>query len=88
VLGFLCPTVVGLAYQFCPPSIGEFLGASERTATLSVLGTCAGLLSHTVSPVLGLNAPAVIGYLPADELRAALEAAAVGGTSLVEGQVT
>ncbi|WP_181691598.1 hypothetical protein [Natronomonas sp. LN261] len=65
VLGFLGLTVVGLAYQFYPPSVGEFPGSSERTAALSILGICAGLLTHAISLRIGLDALTTVGYLPA-----------------------
>ena len=46
VLGFLGLTIVGLTYQFYPPSVGTFAGSSDRTALLSILGICLGLLFH------------------------------------------
>ncbi|MFB6362211.1 MAG: hypothetical protein ABEH59_12940, partial [Halobacteriales archaeon] len=48
--GFLGLTIVGVTYQFYPPAVGEFRGASDRTA-LAV----AGLLAASVAvEVVGL----------------------------------
>jgi hypothetical protein len=49
VLGFLGLTVVGLAYQFYPPSVGDLPGSSDRTALLSILGIALALLFQVVS---------------------------------------
>lgn len=43
VLGFLGLTIVGIAYQFYPPSVGTFAGASDRTAVASISGLAGGL---------------------------------------------
>jgi hypothetical protein len=64
VLGFLGLTIVGLAYQFYPPSVGAFPGSSDRTALLSILGICFGLLFHAVSLLGGFQEFIPTGYLP------------------------
>lgn len=48
VLGFLGLTIVGTAYQFYPPAVGTFPGASDRTAFLSILGIGTGLLFEAI----------------------------------------
>jgi hypothetical protein len=52
VLGFLGLTIVGVAYQFYPPAIGTFRGASNRTALLSI-GSLAGGLLIQVTGIIG-----------------------------------
>jgi hypothetical protein len=63
VLGFLGLTIVGLAYQFYPPSVGDFPRSTDRTALLSILGICFGLLFHAVSLFGGFQAFVPIGYV-------------------------
>lgn len=48
VLGFLGFTIVGVAYQFYPPTIGTLRGASNRTALLSIGCLAGGLLVQTI----------------------------------------
>lgn len=55
VLGFLGLVIVGLAYHFYPPSIGELPGSSDRTAFASILGVWLGLSAHTVAVFGGLQ---------------------------------
>jgi hypothetical protein len=43
LLGFLGLTIIGIAYQFYPPSVGTFWGASDRTALASVAAILTGL---------------------------------------------
>lgn len=62
VLGFVGLTIVGLAYQFYPPSVGTFPGSSDRTALLSILGICLGLLLHVAAVVIGVEGLVTIGY--------------------------
>lgn len=57
LVGFLGLTVVGVSYQFYPPSIGTFPGAGDRTAFVA-LGALAGGLFLTAVGLLG-DAPAV-----------------------------
>ncbi|WP_458209270.1 hypothetical protein [Haladaptatus sp. NG-SE-30] len=51
LLGFLGLTIVGVAYQFYPPAIGSFPGASDRTAIVSILCLGGGLLVEIVGLV-------------------------------------
>ncbi|UPW01211.1 hypothetical protein M0R88_03680 [Halorussus gelatinilyticus] len=46
VLGFLGLTIVGATYQFYPPTVGTFPGASDRTALASVVLLAGGLLAE------------------------------------------
>lgn len=48
VLGFLGLTVIGVTYQFYPPTVGSFPGASDRTALASIIGIAGGLLLEIV----------------------------------------
>ena len=52
LLGFLGLTVVGVTYQFYPPAVGEFRGASDRTALavagLIALGVTVEVVGHLV----------------------------------------
>lgn len=64
VLGFLGLTIVGLTYQFYPPSIGTFAGSSDRAAFLSILGICLGLLFHAGGVVVGFQELNTIGFFP------------------------
>jgi hypothetical protein len=43
LLGFLGLTIIGVAYQFYPPAVGTFWGASDRTALASIATILAGL---------------------------------------------
>ncbi len=44
LLGFLGLTIVGLAYQFYPPTVGQWPGSSDRAALVSIGALGAGLL--------------------------------------------
>jgi hypothetical protein len=46
VLGFLGLTIVGATYQFYPPTVGTFPGASDRTALVAVALVGVGLLAE------------------------------------------
>lgn len=48
VLGFLGLTIVGVSYQFYPPAVGTFPGASNRTAAASIALLGGGLLVEVV----------------------------------------
>jgi hypothetical protein len=52
LLGFLGLAIVGASYQFYPPTVGSFRGASDRTA-LAVIGLVAGGLLVEVAGLLG-----------------------------------
>ena len=61
VLGFLGLTVLGAAYQFYPPTVGEWPGADDRTAAASVALVAVGLaldLLGVVTPLPRWPAPA------------------------------
>lgn len=51
LLGFLGLTIVGAAYQFYPPAVGTFPGASDRTALASIALVAAGLAVETLGLV-------------------------------------
>lgn len=63
VLGFLGLTIVGLTYQFYPPSIGDLPGSSDRTALLSILGIVLALLFHAAAIVGDVSGLVVAGSL-------------------------
>ena len=43
LLGFLGLTIVGVSYQFYPPTVGTFWGAGDRTALAAILLVAGGL---------------------------------------------
>jgi hypothetical protein len=53
LLGFLGLTIVGAAYQFYPPAVGTFPGASDRTALASIALVSAGLVVEGASVAAG-----------------------------------
>ena len=53
VLGFVGLTIVGATYQFYPPTVGTFLGASDRTALGSVALVGVGLLAELGGALAG-----------------------------------
>lgn len=53
VLGFLGLTIVGATYQFYPPTVGTFPGASDRTALASVVLVGVGLLAELAGALAG-----------------------------------
>ncbi|WP_435176152.1 hypothetical protein [Halorussus sp. AFM4] len=68
VLGFLGLTVVGATYQFYPPTVGTFPGASDRTALVSaalvgvgLLGELGGALAAADGAVVAGRASALVG---------------------------
>lgn len=63
VLGFVGLTIVGLAYQFYPPSVGALPGSSDRTAGLSILGIGLGLSFQIVAVLGDVTAFTAIGTL-------------------------
>lgn len=63
VLGFLGLTIVGLAYQFYPPSIGTFRGATDRVALGSILALGGGLGLEVVGLVAGIDPATTVGRL-------------------------
>lgn len=61
VLGFLGLTIVGIAYQFYPPNVGTFRGASDRTALASIVGLAGGLLVEVVGLIAEFGAITTLG---------------------------
>ncbi|USZ67326.1 hypothetical protein NGM10_11355 [Halorussus salilacus] len=61
VLGFLGLTIIGATYQFYPPSVGTFRGASDRTALASVLLVGAGLLAEVGGALAGSEMAVLAG---------------------------
>lgn len=55
VLGFLGLTIVGIAYQFYPPAIGSFRGASDRTALGSIIALGGGVFLETIGFMMGVR---------------------------------
>lgn len=62
LLGFLGLTIMGAAYQFYPPAVGTFPGASDRTALASI-GLVAAGLGVEVAGVAGGRAVTTAGRL-------------------------
>jgi len=54
LLGLLGLTVVGVTYQFYPPAVGQFPGASDRTALAVVGGLAGGLLVEVLGLLTGV----------------------------------
>ena len=52
LLGFLVLTIIGVAYQFYPPTVGTFRGASDRTALASIVAVLGGLGIETAGVLL------------------------------------
>ncbi|MFB6219724.1 MAG: hypothetical protein ABEH77_11240 [Halobacteriaceae archaeon] len=65
VLGFLGLTIVGAAYQFYPPAVGSFVGASDRTALGSILCLGGGLLTEVVGLTTGVTGLVTAGRVVA-----------------------
>lgn len=70
LVGFLGLTIVGVSYQFYPPTVGTFVGASDRTAglvissiTVGLLAQVGGLLGEVDAVVTGGAALALLGGL-------------------------
>ncbi|WP_115864018.1 hypothetical protein [Halorussus litoreus] len=61
VLGFLGLTIVGATYQFYPPTVGTFPGASDRTALASVALMGLGLLAELGGALAGLATATLAG---------------------------
>ena len=63
VLGFLGLTIVGVAYQFYPPAVGTFRGASDRTALVSIGALAGGLLAQLAGTLVALSPLLLAGEL-------------------------
>jgi len=77
-LGFLGLTIVGATFQFYPPTVGTFPGASDRTALASIGLVGAGLLAE-LAGALGGSAGAVTAGRASALAGAVLFAYLVGG---------
>jgi hypothetical protein len=63
LLGFLGLTVVGVAYQFYPPGVGSFPGATDRTALLSILCLAVGVVVAATAALAGVDVARTGGHL-------------------------
>lgn len=63
VLGFLGLAIVGVSYQFYPPTVGQFPGASDRTATYVIGALFGGLLVETAGWISGYPSVVTLGRL-------------------------
>jgi hypothetical protein len=52
LLGFLGLAVVGVSYQFYPPSVGRLPAASDRTALVSIAALASGLVARLAGRVV------------------------------------
>ncbi|WP_134671382.1 hypothetical protein [Halorussus marinus] len=60
-LGFLGLTIVGATYQFYPPTVGSFPGASDRTALASIGLVGAGLAAELSGAIAGSTGAVTAG---------------------------
>lgn len=60
LLGFLGLTILGVSYQFYPPAVGTFRGASDRTALAAILLIAGGLAVELGGALADLS-PVVTG---------------------------
>jgi hypothetical protein len=74
ILGFLGLSIVGVAYQFYPPTVGTFPGAGERTAWASYLGLAGGLALEVAGVVAAAS-----GVAAGSEVAVAGRTLALGG---------
>ncbi|MFC4447571.1 hypothetical protein [Halorussus aquaticus] len=90
VLGFLGMTIAGATYQFYPPTVGTFPGASDRTALASVALVGVGLLAELggvlTSATTGVRAATWTGSQTATWVLVG-RASALGGALLFAGLV-
>jgi hypothetical protein len=61
LVGFLGLSIVGAAYQFYPPSVGDLPGAGDRAAAASIALLAIGLLCQVAGLVGGVGLLAVAG---------------------------
>jgi hypothetical protein len=55
LVGFLGLSIVGAAYQFYPPSVGNLPGTTDRTALVSIALLAAGILCQVGGLVAGID---------------------------------
>jgi hypothetical protein len=65
LVGFLGLSIVGAAYQFYPPTVGDLPGTSERTALVSVGSLAGGLLLQVTGLLAGRSQITTAGELGA-----------------------
>lgn len=65
LLGFLGTSIVGVVFQFYPPAVGSFRGASDRTGALAIGCLGGGLFTEIVGLVAGVTAIITIGEVVA-----------------------
>jgi hypothetical protein len=65
VLGFLGLTILGLVYQFYPPTVGNWPGTTDRVALASLAAIGGGLLANVVGLATDLGTLATGGLLGA-----------------------
>ena len=63
LLGFLGLTVVGVAYQFYPPGVGSFPGATDRTALVSILCLAVGVVVAAAAALADIDVARTAGHL-------------------------
>ncbi|MFC6988856.1 hypothetical protein ACFQJD_09330 [Haloplanus sp. GCM10025708] len=61
VLGLLGLAIVGISYQFYPPTVGSFPGASDRTAGASLATVAFGLAVEVVGRLGGVRTAVSVG---------------------------
>lgn len=61
LLGFLGLTIVGVAFQFYPPAVGDFPLAGDETARVAIALLAGGLAVDAAATVAGLGAVAAFG---------------------------
>lgn len=57
LLGFLGLVIVGVSFQFYPPSVGTFPGSSDHLAAASMVAIAAGLVVETVAALTSAAPP-------------------------------
>ena len=61
LFGFLGLTIVGVSYQFYPPAVGSFRGASDRTAVVAMGFIASGILVSAAGVLSGVDPLATAG---------------------------
>lgn len=63
LLGFLGLTIIGVAYQFYPPAVGTFPGATDRTAFASIGCLAAGVCAEAYGSLVEFDVATTGGRL-------------------------
>lgn len=61
LLGFLGLTIVGVAFQFYPPAVGDFTGAGDRTGLAAIALLAGGLAVDAAATVAGATTLSAAG---------------------------